>query len=49
MSTRSIASLGAPIRLFHGEYRALLGKHRVTAAPPCSLVSPSWAPVSTAG
>src|SRR3954468_5085379 len=31
MTTRNIASLGAPIRLFHGDYRALLGAHRVAA------------------
>lgn len=28
MSTHNIASLGAPIRLVHGDFRALLGTHR---------------------
>jgi hypothetical protein len=28
MTARNIASLGAPIRLVHGDYRKLLGQHR---------------------
>ena len=34
MSTRNIASLGAPIGLFHGDYRTLLGQHRYPAGLP---------------
>lgn len=44
MSTANIASLGAPIRLFNGDFRDLLGTHRV---PPgrrvVAFLAPPWA------
>src|SRR5215218_3554113 len=44
MTTRNIASLGAPIRLLHGDYRTLLGKHRVPAGHRVvAFLAPPWA------
>lgn len=44
MSTRNIASLGAPIRLINGDFRDLLGEHRF---PPShrivAFLAPPWA------
>jgi hypothetical protein len=44
MSTRNIASLGAPVRLFHGDNRDLLGQHRVPAGHRVvAFLAPPWA------
>src|SRR5215218_358859 len=44
MTTRNIASLGAPIRLLHGDYRTLLGRHRVPAGHRVvAFLAPPWA------
>jgi len=44
MTTDNIAALGAPIRLVHGDFRALLGQHRL---PPShrvvAFLAPPWA------
>jgi hypothetical protein len=44
MTTDNIAALGAPIRLVHGDFRALLGQHRF---PPShrivAFLAPPWA------
>ena len=44
MTTRNIASLAAPIRLVHGDYRALLGQHRFpTDRRIVAFLAPPWA------
>ena len=44
MSARNIASLGAPIRLFNGDYRTLLGEHRIPAERRVvAFLAPPWA------
>jgi hypothetical protein len=44
MTTRNIASLGAPIRLVHGDYRVLLGQHRFPADHRIvAFLAPPWA------
>jgi hypothetical protein len=44
MSTRNIASLSAPIRLVHGDYRTLLGEHRFPATHRIvAFLAPPWA------
>jgi hypothetical protein len=44
MSARNIASLGAPIRLLNGDYRALLGRHRFPAGHRIvAFLAPPWA------
>lgn len=44
MSARNIASLGAPIRLFNGDYRRLLGMHRFPAGHRIiAFLAPPWA------
>jgi hypothetical protein len=44
MSTRNIGSLGAPIQLFNGDYRALLGQHRLpTGRCVVAFLAPPWA------
>jgi len=43
MTTRNLASLGAPIRLLHGDYRALLVRHRVPAGRGAVVyLAPPW-------
>ncbi len=43
MSTRNIASLGAPIRLVHGDFRTLLGAHRVPdGRRVVAFLAPPW-------
>jgi hypothetical protein len=44
MTTRNIASLAAPIRLLHGDYRTLLGRHRFPADHRIvAFLAPPWA------
>jgi hypothetical protein len=44
MSTRAVASLGAPIRLFNGDYRQLLGAHCFpTGHRIVAFLAPPWA------
>lgn len=44
MSRRNIASLGAPIRLFNGDYRTLLGQQRVPVGQHLvAFLAPPWA------
>jgi hypothetical protein len=44
MTTRNIASLSAPIRLVHGDFRALLGEHSFPAAHRIvAFLAPPWA------
>lgn len=44
MSIRNIASLQAPIRLFNGDYRSLLGEHRFPAGHHViTFLAPPWA------
>jgi hypothetical protein len=44
MSARNIASLDAPIRLFNGDYRQLLGVHRFSAGHRIvAFLAPPWA------
>ena len=44
MTTRNIASLAAPIRLLHGDYRALLGQHLFPANHRIvAFLAPPWA------
>jgi hypothetical protein len=44
MSTRNIASLGAPIQLFQGDYRQLLGMRRFPAGQRIvAFLAPPWA------
>ena len=44
MSVRNIASLGAPIELFNGDYQILLGRHRVSAGSRVvAFLAPPWA------
>jgi hypothetical protein len=44
MSTRNIAFLDAPIRLFNGDYRQLLGVHRFPAGHRIvAFLAPPWA------
>jgi hypothetical protein len=44
MTTRNIASLAAPIRLVHGNFRALLGQHRFPADHRIvAFLAPPWA------
>jgi hypothetical protein len=44
MTTRNIASLAAPIRLVHGDYRGLLAQHRFPAEYRIvAFVAPPWA------
>ena len=44
MSTRNIAALSAPIRLFNGDYRTLLGENRVPAGHRVvAFLAPPWA------
>lgn len=44
MTARNITSLNAPIRLVHGDYRALLGEHRFSAAHRIvAFLAPPWA------
>ena len=44
MTTRNIASLAAPIRLVHGDYRALLGQHHFPASHRIvAFLAPPWA------
>ena len=43
MSTRNIASLGAPIRLVHGDFRTLMGAHRVAdGRRVVAFLAPPW-------
>jgi hypothetical protein len=43
MTARNIASLGAPIRLVHGDYSKLLGQHRFGAAHRIvAFLAPPW-------
>jgi hypothetical protein len=43
MTTRNIASLAAPIRLVHGDYRALLGQHHFPANHRVvAFLAPPW-------
>ena len=49
MSTRNLASLDAPIQLFNGEYRTLLGDHRFpTDYRIVAFLAPPWADALTA-
>jgi hypothetical protein len=44
MSSRNIASLDAPIQLFNGDFRALLGAHRVPSGQHVvAFLAPPWA------
>ena len=44
ITARNIASLGAPIRLVHGDYRVLLAQHRFPAAHRIvTFLAPPWA------
>ncbi|MGE4043589.1 MAG: hypothetical protein AB7F35_01955 [Acetobacteraceae bacterium] len=44
MTTRNIASLGASIRLVHGDYRVLLGEHRFPGSHRIvAFLAPPWA------
>jgi hypothetical protein len=44
MSTRNIASLNAPIRLVHGDYRTLMREHRFpTTHRIIAFLAPPWA------
>jgi hypothetical protein len=44
MTKRNIASLGAPIRLLHGDYHALLGEHRFPVTHRIvAFLAPPWA------
>jgi hypothetical protein len=44
MTKRNIAALNAPIRLVHGDFRALLAEHRFTAAERLvAFLAPPWA------
>jgi hypothetical protein len=44
VSARNIASLGAPIRLRHGDYSALVGQHRFPAGHHIvAFLAPPWA------
>src|SRR5262249_39459155 len=44
MTTRNIASLGAPIRLMHGDYRVLLGRHPFSSTHRIvAFLAPPWA------
>jgi len=50
MSTRNIASLAAPIRLVHGDYRTLLGQYRFPAGHRIvAFLAPPWADALSAG
>lgn len=43
MSTRNLAQLAAPIRLFNGDYRQLLGQHRFPAGHRIvAFMAPPW-------
>lgn len=44
MTTRNLAMLGAPIRLFHGDFRKLIGEHRFPADHHIvAFLAPPWA------
>jgi hypothetical protein len=44
MSSRNVALLNAPIRLFNGDYRTLLGQHRAPAGHRIvAFLAPPWA------
>jgi hypothetical protein len=44
MTTRNIAALAAPIRLLHGDFRALLGEHRFPDSHRVvAVLAPPWA------
>jgi hypothetical protein len=44
MTTRNIASLNAPVRIVHGDYRALLGEYRFPATNwIVAFLVPPWA------